>query len=78
MSMMNTIGSTVELARSSGYEISEYSLRRWVRSGAVPSVRSGTKYLLYWPNVERFLQGGSTAKSVDTGKIRRVDEVSGL
>lgn len=51
-----TIREAVQRARSEGYPISEYTLRRWVRTGAVPTRKAGQKALLFYPNLVRFLQ----------------------
>lgn len=42
-------------ARSEGYELSEYALRTWLRTGAIPSRKIGRDYLVYYPNVIAFL-----------------------
>ena len=52
-----SIRQTVKRACQEGYHISEYSLRKWVRSGAIPVRRAGNKILIYYPNIILFLQG---------------------
>ncbi|MCD8356116.1 MAG: helix-turn-helix domain-containing protein [Clostridia bacterium] len=52
---MLTVAETVNRAKLSGMGVSEYTLRRAIRSGAIPCRKVGRKYLLYWPNVERWL-----------------------
>lgn len=56
MSDMLTIRQAVDRARQEGIPVSEYTLRRWVRSGAVPVRVAGSKQLLYYPNLVRYLQ----------------------
>lgn len=56
MADMLTIRQAVERAKQEGIPISEYTLRRWVRSGAVPVRVAGSKQLLYYPNLVRYLQ----------------------
>lgn len=56
MADMLTIRQAVERARQEGIPVSEYTLRRWVRSGAVPVRVAGSKQLLYYPNLVRYLQ----------------------
>ena len=43
-------------ANEEGYEISEYALRQWIRSGAIPARKIGNSFLIYYPNLIRFLQ----------------------
>ena len=56
MSDMLTIRQAVDRARQEGIPVSEYTLRRWVKSGAVPVRVAGSKQLLYYPNLVRYLQ----------------------
>lgn len=56
MSDMLTIRQAVDRARQEGIPVSEYTLRRWVKSGAVPVRSAGLKQLLYYPNLVRYLQ----------------------
>ncbi len=56
MADMLTIRQAVDRARQEGIPVSEYTLRRWVRSGAVPVRVAGSKQLLYYPNLVRYLQ----------------------
>lgn len=72
-----TINEAVKRARSEGLPVSEYSLRMWVRTGAVPIRKAGSRMLLYYPNLVRFLRcedGGDNAPAtVIQPGIRRVD-----
>ena len=64
MADMLTIKQTVERANAAGMPISEYTLRRWVKTGIIPVRTAGrAKYLIYYPNLERYL------KCVDGGDI---------
>lgn len=56
MADMLTIRQAVERAKQEGIPVSEYTLRRWIRSGAVPVRVAGSKQLLYYPNLVRYLQ----------------------
>lgn len=38
-----------------GMPLSEYTLRRALRTGAIPCRVLGKKYLIAWPNVENWL-----------------------
>lgn len=54
-----TIHETVVRLREDGIPIAEYALRRFVKTAAIPSVKCGRKFLLYYPNVVRFLTQGA-------------------
>lgn len=78
-----TISETVARAKEKGMPISEYTIRRAIKSGAIPCRVVGKTYLIAWRNVERwmFCDDGqdnipSTAQVKEYGKIRRI-EVSG-
>ena len=51
-----TIREAVQRARAEGLNLSEYSLRYFIRSGAIPTRKVGQKSLIYYPNIVRFLQ----------------------
>lgn len=51
-----TIREAVQRAKSEGLPITEYTLRHWVRTGAIPTRKVGQKALLFYPNLVRFLQ----------------------
>ena len=51
-----TIREAVQRAKADGLPISEYTLRRWVRTGAIPARKVGQKALLFYPNLVRYLQ----------------------
>lgn len=51
-----TIREAVERAKSDGLPVSEYTLRQWVKIGAVPARWVGQKALLFYPNLVRYLQ----------------------
>lgn len=54
MADMLTIRQTVARARDENLPLSEYALRLWIRSGALPARKVGNKFLLFWPNVKNF------------------------
>lgn len=73
-----TIREAVQRAKDDGLPVSEYTLRHWVRIGAVPTRKVGQKALLFYPNLVRFLQcedGADNAPTTVTASsgIRRVD-----
>ena len=73
-----TIREAVQRARQDGMPVSEYTLRRWVRSGAFPVRKTGAKNLLFYPNLVRFLQCGAEedneALTEVVGGVRRIEQ----
>lgn len=73
-----TIREAVQRAKAEGLPVSEYSLRAWVKTGAIPARRIGQKALLFYPHLVRYLQcedGCDNIPSVtETHGIRRVDQ----
>jgi len=72
-----TIREAVQRAKSDGLPVSEHALRQWVKSGAIPARKVGQKFLLYYPNVLRYLrcEDGSDNKPVTVAAapgIRRI------
>lgn len=51
-----TIREAVQRAKAEGMPVSEYSLRQWIRTGAIPTRKVGQKALLFYPNLVRYLQ----------------------
>lgn len=51
-----TIREAVLRSKADGMPVSEYTLRHWVKSGAIPVRKVGQKVLLYYPNLLRYLQ----------------------
>ena len=49
------IRETVERCKLRGISLSEYTLRRAIKSGALPCRIVGRTYLISWANVERWL-----------------------
>ena len=73
-----TIREAVQRAKADGLPVSEYTLRQWVRSGAVPIRKVGQKALLFYPNLVRFLQcedgaDNTPAAAAVAPGIRRAD-----
>ncbi len=61
-----TIREAVARARSEGLPVSEYTLRRWVRTGVVPIRKAGAKQLLFYPNLVQYLrcEGGGDVQPI--------------
>ncbi len=72
-----TIREAVQRAKDDGFPVSEYTLRQWVRTGAVPTRKVGQKALLFYPNLVRYLQCADGCDNAPTAVIqsgiRRVD-----
>lgn len=56
MAEVVTIREAVQRTKSDGVPVSEYTLRLWVKNGAIPVRKVGQKVLLYYPNLLRYLQ----------------------
>ena len=72
-----TISQAVERAKSEGLPVSEYTLRAWIKGGAIPVRTAGHKALLYYPNLVRYLQcedgGDNSPVEAVTAGIRRIE-----
>ncbi len=79
MSDVLTIREAVRRSKDEGVPVSEYTLRRWVKTGAIPTRQAGTKTLIYFPRLVEFLTcaGGcdnSPATLGETPGLRRGGE----
>ncbi len=52
-----TINEALARCKMEGMPIAENAMRRWVADGTLHAVRTGRKYLLYWPNVVELVCG---------------------
>lgn len=73
-----TIREAVQRAKADGLNCTEYALRLWVRTGAIPARKVGQKALLFYPNLVRYLQCQDGADNTPTtvaaaSTIRRAD-----
>ena len=72
-----SIRETVARAKQEGLPVSEYSLRRWIRTGAVPSRQAGRTVLVFYPNLVRFITcadgGDFHPAQPETSGIRRIE-----
>ncbi len=48
---------------NTGYHVSEYAIRRWVKLGLVPAAYSGSTAYISVANVRRILDNGTPAAS---------------
>ena len=51
-----TVREAVQRAKADGLPVTEYTLRRWIKTGAIPVRSVGSKALLFYPNLVRVLQ----------------------
>lgn len=77
MADIMTIRDAAARAKEEGLPVSEYTLRGWVKAGVIPIRRAGSKQLIYYPNLERYLRcedGGDIAPATvaDTAKNLQV------
>lgn len=73
-----SISEIVERAKQDLLPVSEYALRRWVRTGAIPARKIGKKYLVSYSKVVRYLscedgQDNAPVATDPVGGIRRID-----
>lgn len=71
-----TIKEAAERSKQEGYCVSEYTLRRAIRSGAIPCRIVGKTYLIAWPNIIKWLMcedGADNTPISSSGGIRRVE-----
>lgn len=78
MAQICTVREAVERAKQDGLPVSEHALRMWIRAGVIPVRKAGTKILLYYPNLVKYLQcedGGDFKPATAAGLpgIRRVN-----
>ncbi len=78
MASVVTIREAVQRAKNDGMPVSEYTLRLWVKSGAIPVRKVGQKVLLYYPNLVRYLQcedgkDNQPATVAEAPGIRRIE-----
>lgn len=76
MPNMVTVREAVKRAKAEGFPISEYSLRQWIKLGAFPIRKAGTKILIFYPNLLRYLRaedgGDNPPPPQDLCSIRQV------
>lgn len=44
-----TVREAVKRAKQDGFPISEYTLRQWIKTGAIPVRKAGAKILIFYP-----------------------------
>lgn len=65
-----TIRGAVARAKADGLSVSEYTLRGWIKAGLIPVRHAGSKQLLYYPNLVRYLRcedGGDPTPAMMAG-----------
>jgi hypothetical protein len=51
-----TIREAVQRAKDEGLPVSEYTLRRWIKLGLIPVRNAGSKSLLFYPSLVRYIR----------------------
>lgn len=51
-----TIRGAVARAKADGLPVSEHAIRGWIKTGRIPVRYAGSKALLFYPNLVRYLQ----------------------
>lgn len=72
-----TVREAVTRCKAEGLPISEYTLRQWIKTGAIPTRRAGQKFLIFYPNLIHYLQcadgADNTPATTGKGSIRRLE-----
>ena len=58
MQQIITIREAVARAAADQLPVSEYTLRKWIKAKEIPVRMAGTKMLIYYPNLVRYLTCG--------------------
>lgn len=71
-----SIHATAERCKAEGVPLAECAIRRLVKTGGIPSVWTGRRALVYWPNVLRFIERGNgpepPQEPAEQGAVRRI------
>lgn len=72
--MMLKTREAVKRANDDGYSISEYAVRLWIKRGQIPARKVGNAFLLFYPNLIKFLEcaDGCDNAPPQNGTFRRV------
>lgn len=55
---LDTISNTHKRLRENGYMVSECTVRGWVRSGLLASIRCGRKSLIFYDKTVQLIESG--------------------
>ncbi|MFY9175142.1 MAG: excisionase family DNA-binding protein [Peptococcia bacterium] len=72
--LMGTISETAKRAADEHIGISKTHIRRLVTSGEVPSVRSGSKYLINWNHLMEYLNNPKPKAPQRFGVVHPISE----
>lgn len=67
-----SIRATAKRLRADQLPVSENALRHWVKDGDLPCRWIGSKALLFYPSVRKFLEGEASSKAQEIGEIRKI------
>lgn len=66
------IKETVTRSKEYGYPISEYTLRRAIRTGSIPCRIVGRTYLLAWPKVLGWLMCEDSSDNIPIPELSKI------
>lgn len=72
MEQMLTVEKTYRRAHADGFPISKQFLYQRCKDGSLKAVRTGSKFLIYYPNLITLLQNGEPEQPQPQGLIRRI------
>jgi len=72
-----TIRAAVARAKEEGLPVSEYTLRGWIKAGRVPVVYAGTRALVYYPNIVKYLQTGDSIQPPPVAAEYKLQRIKG-
>ena len=64
-----TIREAVQRAKDEGLPVSEYTLRRWIKLGVIPVRNVGSKSLLFYPNLVRYIRCEDGADNIQPATV---------
>lgn len=77
MPQVVTVREAVQRAKADGFPVSEYTLRQWLKTGAIPARSIGKKLLLFYPNLISYLTCAGDSKQEPAAQtaaiIRRIE-----
>lgn len=72
MADLVSIREAVRKAKVEGLPVSEYAVRQWVKMGAIPSRKAGSKVLLFYPNLVHYLTCSNFCDAIPSATVSNV------
>lgn len=70
-----TIRQTLDRLHREGMNITENTLRVWVRTGVLPAAFCGKKAYIYYPNVLKLLQQGIPQRQTEVTTVKGIRRI---